>query len=221
MNKLLPSLLVLLCACGTPVPAPPEAFQILEITPRQQFTNEVQSVTVRLDVEPRFHVDYGEQQVRMLDKPVLEIGSETLVALDTYLGYGQFQGRVNAGLPAGRYALRVKLGDGREATLPDAYEVKPSVDFWIESVGDQYINEPFTIVLHAAGPDAEQFEGTVQVSLYKGAANTFSFPSGPFTAGVRRQELTIDTPGSNYLIVLQDDQNNLATSNSFRVLSKD
>jgi hypothetical protein len=221
MNKLLPLLLTLLCACETPVTPPPEAFQILEITPREQLTNESKSITVRLDVEPRFHVDYGEQLVRMLEEPVLEIGSQTVVPLDTYLGHGQFQGRVSPGLPVGRHEIRVKLGDGREATLPDAYEVRPSVGFWIESIRDQYINEPFTITLHAAGPDAERFEGTVQVSLYKGGgANTISFPSGPFTAGVHQQELTIDTPGNGYLIVVQDDQNNSATSNAFRVLSK-
>lgn len=220
MNKLLPFFLSLLCACETPVTLPPEAFQILDIIPREQFTNETRSITVKLDVEPRFHVDYGEQVARMVEEPVLEIGSQT-VPLDTYLGHGQFQGQVSQGLPVGRYEVRVKLGDGREATLPDAYEVRPSVGFWIESIGDQYINEPFTLVLHAAGPDAELFEGTVQVSLYKGGANTFSFPSGPFTAGVRQQEITIDTPGNNYLIVLQDDQNNTATSNAFRVLSKD
>lgn len=221
MNKLLPLFLSLLCACETPVTPPPETFRILEISPSDQLTNETQSVTVKLDVEPRFHVDYGAQVARMLEEPVLEIGSLTVVPLDTYLGHGQFQGWVNQGLPAGRYEIRVKMGDGREATLPDAYEVRPSVGFWIESIGDQYINEPFTITLHAAGPDAERFEGTVQVSLYKGGANSFSFPSGPFTAGVRQQELTIDTPGNNYLIVLQDAQNNTATSNAFRVLSKD
>ena len=221
MNKLLPLLLSLLCACETPVTPPPEAFQILELSPREQLTNESKSITVTLDVEPRFHVDYGEQRVRMLEEPVLEIGSQTVVPLDTYLGHGQFQGQVNPGLPVGRHEIRVKLGDGREATLPDAYEVLPSVGFWIESIGDQYINEPFTLTLHAAGPDAKHFEGTVQVSLYKGATNTVSFQSGPFIAGVHQQQMTIDTPGNNYLIVVQDDQNNSATSNAFRVLSKD
>lgn len=225
MNKLLPLLLPLLWACETPVTPPPEAFQILDISPREQVSNETKSVTVRLDVEPRFHVNYGEKQVRMIEEPVLELGSEpgskTVVPLDTYLGHGQFQGQVGSGLPEGRYEIRVKLGDGREATLPNAYEVKPPVGFWVENIGDQYINEPFTVILHAGGPNAELFEGTVQVSLYKGSASTFSFPSGPFTAGVHQQQLTIDTPGSNYLIVLQDDQNNTATSNAFRVLSKD
>jgi len=177
---------------------------------------------VKLDVEPRFHVDYGEKAVRMIEEPVLEIGSQT-VPLDTYLGHGQFQGQVGPGLAVGRYEIRVKLEEGREATLPDAYEVKPSVGFWIGTIGDQYLNEPFTITLHAAGSDAEHFEGTVQVSLYDSNLDTtlFSLPSGPFAAGLCQQEIKIDTPGDNYLIVLKDDQNNGATSNKFRVLVKD
>ncbi|HEY0094334.1 MAG TPA: hypothetical protein VGB96_08420, partial [Archangium sp.] len=112
MSKLLP-LLVLLCACETPV-TPPEPVEILDITPRVQVANDAKRVTVRLNVEPRFHVDYGQKQVRMLEVPELEIGSETLVQLDTYLGHGQFQGQVAPGLPEGRYAIRVKLEDRRE-----------------------------------------------------------------------------------------------------------
>ncbi|AKJ03699.1 hypothetical protein ATI61_11950 [Archangium gephyra] len=219
MNKLLPLLLPLLCACETVVTPPAEAFQILDVTPREQVTNESKSITVQLDVEPRFHVNYGEQEVRMIDEPVLELGPQ-VVPLDTYLGHGQFQGRVGPGLQVGRYAVRVKMGDGREATLPDAYEVKPSVGFWIESIGDQYVNEPFTITLHAAGPDADGFEGMVRVSLYKGGASTHTYQSNPFSAGICQQEITIDTPGNNYLIVVEDDQNNSATSNAFRVISK-
>jgi hypothetical protein len=219
MNKLLPLLLTLLCACETVVTPPAEAFQILGITPREQVTNESKSITVQLDVEPRFHVDYGQQQVRMLEEPELEIGTQ-VVPLDTYLGHGQFQGQVKPGLEVGVYSIKVKMGDGREAILPEAYEVKPSVGFWIESIGDQYINEPFTITLHAAGPDADHFEGSVRVSLYKGGASTHTFQSNTFSAGLCQQELTIDTPGNNYLIVVEDEQNNGATSNAFRVLTK-
>ncbi|HEX5753513.1 MAG TPA: hypothetical protein VFZ09_45370 [Archangium sp.] len=219
MSKLLPLLLPLLCACETVVTPPAGAFQILDVSPREQVTNESKSITVQLDVEPRFHVDYGEQQVKMIDQPVLEIGSQ-VVPLDTYLGHGQFQGQVKPGLQVGVYAIRVKMGDGREATLPDAYEVKPSVGFWIESIGDQYINEPFTITLHAAGPDAATYGGTVRVSLYKGGASTHTFQSNPFSAGLCQQEITIDTPGNNYLIVVEDAQSNGATSNAFRVLTK-
>ncbi|WP_375773704.1 hypothetical protein NR798_23495 [Archangium gephyra] len=221
MSKLPSLLLLLLCACETPM-TQPEPFQILDITPSVQVANDAKSVTVRLDVEPRFHVDYGDQEVRILEEPVLEIGSETLVPMATYLGHGRFQGQVAPGLPPGRYPIRVKLGDGREATLADAYEIKPAVGFWVEQIGDQKTGEPFTVVLHAGDPYGEFFEGTVQVSVYIGNtnANLFSFVSGPFTAGVRAQELTVDTPGNNYLIVVQDVLGNTATSNAFRVFPK-
>ncbi len=228
MSRLLP-LLLLLCACETDVTPQPKVFHILEIMPPKQVSNEDKTVTVRLNVEPRFLVDYGEQQVRMLDEPVLEIRSQTepleqrTVPLDTYLGHGQFRGRVDAGLPAGLYDLRVKLGDGRETSLAGGYEVRPAVGFWVEEIArQQFVNEPITITLHAGGEDAELFEGTVEVSLYaNGATPTSTFVSGPFTAGVRQEQLTIDTPGERYLIVVQDkQQNNRATSNDFNVHSR-
>jgi hypothetical protein len=225
MNKLLPLFLSLLCACEAPVTPPLEAFRILDIEPGLQVKNETKSVTVRLDVEPRFHVDYGGQVARMLEEPVLEISSESgverVVPLDNYLGHGRFQGWVASGLPEGHYALRVKLGEGREATLPKAYEVKPPVDFWVEPIRNQHTKEPFTITLHASDPNGELFVGTVQVSIYT-LDNTqiFTAVSGPFTAGVHEQPLTIDTSGE-YLIVLQDELNRRSTSNAFRVLPKD
>ncbi len=226
MSRLLPLLLSLLCACETNVTPPPEVFHILDITPPRQVRNEEKTVTVRLDVEPRFHVDYGDKQVRMLEEPVLELRSQTeslvrTVPLNKYLGHGRFQGRIPAGLSIGLYDIRVMMGEGREASRSSAYEVRPPVDFWVDNIGDQYAREPFTITLHAGGPDADSFEGTVQVSLYKDNATTFSFRSDPFTAGVLQQEISIDTPGSNYLIILPDDQDILATSNAFTVLSRD
>jgi hypothetical protein len=206
---------------------PPGGFRILSITPSEQSTTESQSVTVRLDTNPRFLVDYGEQSVQMIDQPVLEIGSQT-VPLDTYLGHGQFQGTVGSGLEAGRYEIRVKLGDGREATLPDAYEVKPAeepvppVGYWLESIGPQVQGRPFTITIHATGPDAKHFEGMVTVKLYKSGVPTgFSIRSPSFSAGVCQQQLTIDTPSDHYLIFVLDEQGYGATSNTFRVVSKD
>ncbi|HYO52320.1 hypothetical protein [Archangium sp.] len=217
MRKILPILLALLCSCNIELP-PLEDFRILAITPSEQFTTEPKIVTVWLDTDPRFLVNYGDQSVEIIDEPILEIGSQT-VPLGTYLGHGQFQGIVWSGLEVGRYEIRVKLGDGREATLPDAYEVKPSVGFWIESIGDQLEGQPFTITIHAAGPGAEHFEGSAEVILYKDGQEFLPLRGGTFSAGVCRERLVIDTAG-HYLVMVRDDQGNSATSNSFRVISK-
>lgn len=228
MSRLVPFLLVLLCACDTAVTSPPETFRILELSPREQLTTESKSVTVRLDVDPRFLVDYGEQSVRMIERPVLEIGSRTEVPLETYLGHGQFQGTVGPGLEIGLHEIRVKLGDGREASLPAAYEVRapdepePVLGYWVESISDQYVKERFTVIIHAAGTNAQHFDGRVTVKLYSGGVPTgVALETGRFSAGLGQQELFIDTAGDNYLVVVQDDQGNGATSNAFRVLPRD
>ncbi|MGZ3461409.1 MAG: hypothetical protein ACXU86_23200, partial [Archangium sp.] len=176
-----------------------------------------QTVTVQLDTDPRFLVDYGSKSARMVEQPTLQIGPQT-VPLDTYLGHGQLQGTVASGLEVGRYDVRVSLGDGRETTLPDAYEVKAGVaDFWLESIGPQVQDQPFTITIHAAGSGAEHFEGTVMVSIYKDGVTTSSMQSGAFAAGMRQENLTIDSTGDNYLVIIDDGHGNGATSNSFRV----
>jgi hypothetical protein len=224
MSKLVPFLLALLCACQTPVTAP-EAFQILEITPREQLTNEPTSVIVRLDLEPHFHVDYGSQSARVLEEPVLELGAQLVVPLDTYLGNGQFQGTVGPGLALGQHEIRVKLGDGREATFAETFEVRtprehPVQGFWFEPIESQYVNEPFNVVIHAEGPDAELFEGKVTVQLYRGGHPTsFSGRTGRFSKGIGIHRFTIETPG-NYNIVVWDAQGTDATSKSFDVLQK-
>ena len=216
MKRLLSMLVALLCACESETP--PEALHILSITPTEQTSAESKTISVQLDTEPRFFVDYGKRSARMLEQPTLRIGPRT-VLLERYLGHGQFEGTVGSGLEVGVYDIQVSMGDGREATLAQAYRVKPSVGFWIESIGHQLQDQPFTITIHAAGPDAALFEGTVMVSLYKGQGNAAPTPfrSGPFSRGVRREQLTIDTPGGNFLVLVQDDEGNMAVSNAFRV----
>ena len=218
MKKMLPVVLALLCACE-PVAPPLQGPHILSISPTTQSSAQPQTVTVQLDTEPRFLVDYGRKSAQMIDQPTLQIGPQT-VPLDTYLGHGQLQGTVASGLEVGRYDIRVSLGDGREATLPNAYEVKAGVaDFWLESIGPQVQDQPFTITIHTAGSGSEHFEGTVMVSIFNNndGATLFSMQSGAFSAGMRQEQLTIDTPGDNYLVIISDGHGNRATSNAFRV----
>jgi hypothetical protein len=226
MSKLVPSLLVLLCACQPSVTSP-EAIEILELSPREQRADEPATLSVRLNLDPHFHVDYGKQSARMIEEPVLVIGKQTVVPLDTYLGHGQFQGNVGPGLGVGLHDIRVKLGDGREATLPEAYEVRPPGEpepvagYWFDTIQDQTVNERFTVTIHAEGDNAPRFDGKVLVKLYRdGVPTGFSVQTRRFSQGHGFQELTIDTPGDNYLVVVQDAQNKTATSNAFGVHSK-
>jgi hypothetical protein len=221
MRKLRPFLLALLCACETEQPL--QAPRILSISPEEQFSSEPQVVTVQLDMEPRFFVDYGKKTVQRLDQPVLEIGPQT-VRLDTYLGLGQFQGTVAPGLEARRYDIKVTLGDGREAVLADAYEVKPDdeapqLGYWIEPLGPQVPGQDFTVTIHVDGTNAELYEGSVLVSTYNINSNqtTFIRRSGAFSGGVRQERIRIDTSGDSFLVLVEDDAGSTATSNAFRV----
>lgn len=221
MRKLLPFLLAVLCACETEQPL--QDPRIVSISPTVQLTTEPQLVTVELDMDPRFFVDYGKKTVQRLDEPVLEIGPQT-VRLDTYLGLGQFQGTVAAGLEAGRYDIKVTLGDGREAVLADAYEVKteadkPQIGYWIESIGTQMQGQDFTITIHVAGSNADAYEGTVLLSTYNINSNqtTFIRRSGAFSGGVLQESIRIDSFGDEYLILVEDDEGHSASSNRFRV----
>jgi hypothetical protein len=203
-------LVALLCACEPEKPSSPPEFRIISVTPMQQSAAESKAITVELDMDPRFLVDYSTQTARLLDQPTLQVGPQT-VPLERYLGNGRFEGTVNPGLDVGLYDLRV--------SLPQAYRVRPYVGFWIESIGDQIQDRPFTVTIHATGTDAEQFEGTVTMSIlrFQGNATPTPFQSGPFSGGVRRQEVTIDTPGNSFLIHLEDEEGTETYSNAFRV----
>lgn len=204
------------CACqpvGTPAL---EAPHILSLSPTEQDSFVAQVVTVQLDQDPRFQVDYGKRSAVQLEQPVLWVGA-LQVPLDTYLGHGLFQGTVPPGLDAGGYDIRVTLGDGREASLVNAYQIKPTVGFWLEHIADQVQDQPFTVTVHAAGPSAELFVGPVTMHRYMGAMLEASWPTGPFSEGMRQEQLSISTPGTNYLIVVEDDAGHSASSNAFRV----
>jgi hypothetical protein len=215
---LLTLLVALLCACESDKPSSPPELRIVSITPTQQGAAESKTVTVELDLDPRFLVDYDTRTALLLDQPTLQVGSQT-VALERYLGNGRFEGTVLPGLNVGTYDIRVSLPDGREATLPQAWRVRPSVGFWIESIGDQIQDQPFTVTIHATGTEAEQFEGTVSMSIlrFQGNATSTRFQSGPFSGGLRREQITIDTPGNNFLILLEDEEGRETYSNAFRV----
>jgi hypothetical protein len=221
MKKLLPMLLALLCACEPlpPLEPLPPAFRILSISPVEQNTLEAKDVTVKLDVEPRFLVDFNTRTARMIEKPELQLGTWK-VPLLRYLGHGEFQGTVPPGLEVDTYDVRVSLGDGREATLSQAYTVTQYLSFWIEPISDQLQGQPFTITIHAEGTNAERFQGTVEVVVYKDGSELFPIPRAPFSQGVLRQEITIDAIGSSFNVRVTDDKGNSATSRSFQVISK-
>ncbi len=224
MRRVLPMLVALVFACACePEPVVPLTPRILSITPQAQSAIESKTVTVTLDQEPRFLVNHGERTVEQLDRPTLWIGPQS-VPLDTYLGRGQFQGTVAEGLEAGIYDIHVTLLDGRKASLASAYEVKAALNYWLEPVDNQKQGVPFPVTVHVTGTNAERYEGFVTVSVLKNELDGSNpviqtTTCGPFSNATCRTQLTIDTPGSLFLLHVADDNpnNNPAHSNAFRV----
>jgi hypothetical protein len=229
MRRVLPMLLVALvfaCACEPESPPVLPAPLILSITPQAQTAIESKTVTVQLDTDPRFLVNYGDRSVQQLDRPTLRIGPQS-VPLDTYLGHGQYQGTVAEGLEAGIYDIQVTLPDGREASLAQAYEVKAALNYWFESIDNQLQGVPFLVTLHVTGTNAQQYAGSVTVSVLKneldGSNPTIQTTTcGPFSNATCRTRLTINTPGALFILHAADDNpnNSPANSNAFRVDTK-
>jgi hypothetical protein len=235
-QRLILVLATVLCACEPSSPSL-KPFQILDVEPLTQKTNESKSVRVRLDTDPAFFVDYGEPAARMVGQPQLVIGPHTLPL--TYLGHGLFEGTVEP-LEVGNYIVGVNMGDGREATFATPYTVTPvepqtnpdpdpdpeqrwaTYDF--SRIDPQVQGQPFivtiTVTVHGQVEGELPFQGTATLSVFSGGKTAFSVPLGPFTAGKLQQQVTIDQSGDDFVAKIEDPQGEQAFSNAFPVAPK-
>ncbi|ATB39727.1 hypothetical protein CYFUS_005175 [Cystobacter fuscus] len=223
-KRLIPVLATVLSACEPSSTLKP--FQILDVTPLTQKTNESTSVRVRLDTDPAFLVDYGEPAARMVGQPQLVMGSRTLPL--TYLGHGLFEGTVEP-LAVGQYTVGVNLGDGREATFATPYVVtavqpelpvaRATYDF--TRIEPQVQGRPFlvTITVNVRGQveGAPPYEGTAVLAVYSGGKSAFEVQLGPFGAGKIQQEVIIDQSGDDFVAKIEDALGEQAFSNAFPV----
>jgi hypothetical protein len=215
-------LATLLSACEPTSPSL-KPFQILDVTPLTQKTNESKSVRVQLDTDPAFFVDYGQPEARMVGQPQMVIGPRTVPL--SYLGHGLFEGTVEP-LAAGSYTVGVSLGDGREATFATPYQVtavesvaRATYDF--TRIDPQVQGQPFivtiTVNVHGQVQGEPPYEGTATLSIYSGGKTAFSVQLGPFTAGKIQQEVIIDQSGDDFVAQIEDAQGEQAFSNAFPV----
>ncbi|ATB33880.1 hypothetical protein [Melittangium boletus] len=212
-----PLLLVALGACE-PQSLPSREPRILSVTPLSQRSDESRVVIVQLDEDPLFLVDYGQPSARLVQLPQLKLGNSVSVPLDTYLGHGQYQGRVGP-ISYGDYGIQVSLGDGREASFAEStYVVKRAVSYSFNSIGARRVNESFDITLHVDVKDDLPFSGMAWLQLYKtGVEYGAPLSIGPLTEGENSWPLTVLDPGDDYVVRITDDQGNDATSQTFPV----
>ncbi|WNG17376.1 hypothetical protein [Cystobacter fuscus] len=225
-KRLILVLATVLSACE-PTSPPLKPFQILDVAPLTQKTNESKSVRVQLDTDPSFLVDYGAPAARMVGQPRLVIGPHSLPL--NYLGHGLLEGTVEP-LAVGNYIVGVNLGDGREATFATPYVVtpveepkppEPRATYEFARIDPQIQGRPFlvtiTVTVHDQVAGAPPFQGTAELSVYTKGSSVFSVQLGPFTAGKLQQEIIIDQSGDDFVAKIEDATEEQAFSNAFPV----
>ncbi len=213
-------LVAMLCACEPEVPA----LAILAMHPPSITAGETRTVEVELNTVPPFQVDYQQGTTQVSTVAELRLGPRMMEPAK-YVGNNRFAVTVGPQFPQGAHDVWLKLEDGRETLQPQGFRVYEAISgLWFDPIpSPQLQGTPFDIVIHASGEDSEHFEGTVTVSLNKGQFlrpgkdPSKSFQSGNFTGGNRIERLAIDTPGSNFVITVEDSTGKQAYSKAFSV----
>lgn len=212
--------LLLVGACTTePAPTP----QVLCVDPPAQAPGRPQDIVVTLDADPVFRVDYGAPSAQLLQVPQLRLGQLEPIPLDTYLGHGQYLFHAES-VPSGEHALRVDLGEGREALAAAAYPVSVQggtrvVKYSINPVGPQVLGRDIPLTLLVDAKEGLACPLFVRLRVYKNGSPTGdALPVGPLRPGDNSYLLrTISEPGDDYVVRITDGQGNEATSQSFGV----
>lgn len=185
---------VLLCACGASGPPAPV---IQSLAPAQARTSDTTSVAVQVELAFPVTFDYSLRAAQVDTRVAVSIaGSELMVES---VEPGTVTVVVAPGLPVGKQDVRLTLPDGREAVLPQGFEVLPAPDksFTLTVPDTVTAGVPFLLTIQATGPNSQTFVGTVQLLTKNG---TLQPPvSGAFTAGQWSGMVTIDKPGSNWI----------------------
>lgn len=201
------------CGCGSSPPPP----LVQSVSPSQAPTNVPTEITVRLEAVFPMTFDYGKRTVDLNTQVTVRLGGQELLVEGVEAQ--RLTALVPAGLPVGAQELLVTLADGREGALTPGFTVLPAPEaaFTFDPIPDQLVGEPFSITLHASGPDAARFEGTVTLESGKGRLSPRT--SGSFTAGVHTEQITIDQPGLNW-VTATDADGNQGSSAPFHVRIK-
>jgi hypothetical protein len=200
------------CA-GTALP-PPEIVAVNPLTLRaDQFTT--WTVTVKA-IYP-FDVDYGRSPLARVNTTV-----------EIWMG-GQSAGSAMADetgavtvvlipfLPPGQYPIEARLADGRAAVFPQPFDLQPGLfptSYVIDPIPDQFQNVPFEITVRAQGPQAQSFEGFVQLTSSREGVEPPRL--GPFSNGLATGVVTLSRPG-NTVLTVTDAAGQSAQSNDFQV----
>jgi hypothetical protein len=216
VNRWMRVLSLVLCGCGSselPLPA------VVSVAPPSMAANESILLTVDLDRAPPPKFDYGNSTAEIPTSARVSIGGQEFNVLQVEEKGQRLVVELPPGLPVGSQELQVMFADGREVTFDRTFEVTPPLNITglsIDPIATQIRLRPFSIRIRVAGPDAELFRGRVKLSTSKGSITPTV--SGPFSQGLRIQEVILDdTGGSNLAITAEDYAGHTFTSNDFRL----
>ena len=190
-------LLLGLVACSDGLPP----ISIKAVTPASMVASQPTAVSVQVDAQLAFQVDYGQDTVTADGRMQVLVGPLQL-GTGSYPPKGLVQGILPTVIPPGTYNVTVTMGDGRSAVLANAFAVDggtwPSA-YGIDAVGDQRTGVAFLVTLRALGPDAPDFGGNVLLGLL-GDGTVSPTISGAFDAGVRMESVTVTGTGEFTLL---------------------
>ena len=196
--------LVFLClaACNGATLPPPT---IVSVEPSQRPASSSGPVTVTLDAILPTLVDHGTATATVDDSLTLKIGPQRF-GPSRWTDAGVVTDFLPSVLDQGSYDVTAELGDGRFATAPGAFVVTAGVwpvGYTIDTIPAQTRGIPFGVTIRAQGAPDGGFGGTVNLSV-AGAQVTPSV-SGPFSAGVRVEVITVNAPASgDFQLVVSD-----------------
>jgi len=216
VNRWMAVLSLALSACGSSeVPLP----SVVSVAPPSMAANESILLAVNLDQAPPPKFDYGNSSAELPTSARVSIGEQEFDILQVEEQGKRLVVELPPGMPVGPQEFEVTFADGRKATFESGFEVKPPLNITglsIDPITTQIRLRPFTIRIRVAGPDAELFQGRVKLSTSKGTISPAV--SGPFSRGLRTQEVVLDdTGGSNVTITVEDYAGLSFTSGDFRL----
>jgi hypothetical protein len=189
---------MLLClGCSDALPP----VSIASVTPTGMVASQPTQVSVQVDAVLGFQVDYGQSSVSADSRMQVLVGRVEL-GTGNYPPDGLVRGVVPTVLPAGTYNVTVQMGDGRAATLRNAFTVDGGswpAAYSIDPISDQHANVTFSVTLRAVGPQASRFAGNVLLSLLGDGTVTPNI-SGAFSSGVLTENVTITGTGEFTLL---------------------
>ena len=186
----LATLLVLGCSQSMP------PLSIVSVTPAGMVASEPTHVSVQVEAELAFQVDYGQGTVTADSEMKVLVGPLEL-GTGSYPPQGLVEGTLPTVIPRGTYNVTVKMADGRMAVLPNAFSVDGGTwpfAYAVDAIGDQRSGVSFSVTVRTVGPRASAFEGNVLLGLL-GDGSLSPTISGAFSAGVLTQSVTVSGTG--------------------------